>query len=164
MHDRQGVRRYVHLEGLHVPRRSWVRLQRYRGPRRLQGRHPTTRLHASSVTYQRPSVIGATQAPRGNVHCGALCSKLRWREFVRNTDVTYTTATQSRTCMWRRTVVVKTLADPNASTVNLSAVTRTSIQELNALPQHCDGGPDRRTYAEEFRVFEVVGKVTYIAH
>ena len=59
---------------------------------------------------------------------------------------------------------VKTLADPDASTVNLLSVSRTSIRDLNALPEHCDGGPDRRTYAEEFRVFEVVGKVTYIAH
>ena len=59
---------------------------------------------------------------------------------------------------------VKTLADPDASTVNLTSVTRTSIRDLNALPQHCDGGPDRRIYDEEYRVFEVIGKVTYIAH
>jgi hypothetical protein len=59
---------------------------------------------------------------------------------------------------------VKTLADPDASTVNLVSVTRSSIRDLNALPPHCDGGPDRRTYAEEFRVFDVVGRVTYIAH
>jgi hypothetical protein len=44
--------------------------------------------------------------------------------------------------------------------MNLSAVTRTSIRDLNALPQHCGEGPDRRTYAEEFRVFEVIGKGT----
>ena len=48
--------------------------------------------------------------------------------------------------------------------MNLSSVTQMSIRALNALPQHCGGGPDRRTYAEEFRVFEVVGGVTYIAH
>jgi hypothetical protein len=59
---------------------------------------------------------------------------------------------------------VKTLADPDAASVNLSAVTRTSIRDLNALPEHCDGGPDRRTYPEEFRVFEIAGTVTYIAH
>jgi hypothetical protein len=39
-----------------------------------------------------------------------------------------------------------------------------SIRDLNTLPSHCDGGPDRRTYAEEFRVFEVSGRVIYIAH
>jgi hypothetical protein len=59
---------------------------------------------------------------------------------------------------------VKTLADPDAATVNLSSVTRISIRDLNALPQHCSGLPERRAFAEEFRVYEVVGKVTYIAH
>jgi hypothetical protein len=46
----------------------------------------------------------------------------------------------------------------------LSAVTSISIRDLNALPSQCEAGPDRRIYAEEFRVFEVVGRVTYIAH
>ena len=59
---------------------------------------------------------------------------------------------------------VKTLADQDASLVNPSAVTPISIRDLNALPSHCDGGPDRRVYPEEFRVFEVSGRVTYIAH
>jgi hypothetical protein len=35
---------------------------------------------------------------------------------------------------------------------------------LNGNLSHCDGGPDRRVYAEEFRVFEVLGRVTYIRH
>lgn len=48
--------------------------------------------------------------------------------------------------------------------VNPLAVTPTSIRDLNALPSHCDGGPDRRVYPEEFRVFEVSGRVTYLAH
>ena len=59
---------------------------------------------------------------------------------------------------------VKTLADRDASLVNPSAVTPISIRDLNALPSHCEAGPDRRIYAEEFRVFEVAGRVTYIAH
>jgi hypothetical protein len=58
---------------------------------------------------------------------------------------------------------VKTLADPDASLVTIASVTPISIRDLNALPQHC-GGPDRRVYAEEFRVFEVTGRVTYVAH
>ena len=58
---------------------------------------------------------------------------------------------------------VKTLGDPDAASVTLSSVTRTTVRDLNALPQHCEGGPDRRAYPEEFRVFEVVGRVTYIA-
>ena len=59
---------------------------------------------------------------------------------------------------------VKTLADADASRVNPSSVTPMSISELNALPSHCEAGPDRRVFAEEFRVFEVVGRVTYVAH
>src|SRR5262245_19733933 len=59
---------------------------------------------------------------------------------------------------------VKTLADQDASTVELSAVTPLSIHDLNALPSHCDGGPDRRTFPEEFRVYEIVGRVIYAAH
>jgi hypothetical protein len=59
---------------------------------------------------------------------------------------------------------VKTLADADAMTVDLSSVTRTTIRDLNARPEHCGGGPDRRTYPEEFKVFEVIGRVTYIAH
>jgi hypothetical protein len=59
---------------------------------------------------------------------------------------------------------VKTLADPDAATVNLSSVTQVSIRELNELPQHCSGLPQLRAFAEEFRVYEVIGKVTYIAH
>ena len=59
---------------------------------------------------------------------------------------------------------VKTLADQDASLVNPLSVTPISIRDLNALPSHCDGGPDRRVYAEEFRVFEVSGRVIYVAH
>jgi hypothetical protein len=59
---------------------------------------------------------------------------------------------------------VKTLADQDAGTVSLSAVTPISIHDLNALPSHCEGGPDRRTYPEEFRVFEIFGRVIFVAH
>jgi hypothetical protein len=59
---------------------------------------------------------------------------------------------------------VKTLADADASRVSLASVTPLSIRDLNDLPSHCEAGPDRRLYAEEFRVFEVVGRVTYVAH
>jgi len=59
---------------------------------------------------------------------------------------------------------VKTLADQDAGSVALSAVTPMSIHDLNALAPHCDGGPDRRVYAEEFRVFEIIGRVIYVAH
>lgn len=59
---------------------------------------------------------------------------------------------------------VKTLADTDASTVNLTVVTPLSIRDLNGLPSHCEAGADRRIYAEEFRVFEIVGRVIYVAH
>jgi len=59
---------------------------------------------------------------------------------------------------------VKTLADQDASSIALSQVNAISIHDLNALPSHCDGGPDRRTFPEEFRVYEIVGRVIYVAH
>jgi len=59
---------------------------------------------------------------------------------------------------------VKTLADGNARQVNLSEVTRMSIRDLNALPAHCSGLPDRREFAAEYRTFEAVGRVTYVAY
>ncbi len=48
--------------------------------------------------------------------------------------------------------------------IDLSEVTPISIHDLNALPSHCDGGPDRRTFPEEFRVYDIVGRVIYVAH
>lgn len=59
---------------------------------------------------------------------------------------------------------VKTLADGAAPLLNLTQVTRMSVRELNALPVRCGGLPDRREVAEEFRTFETVGRVTYVAY
>ena len=59
---------------------------------------------------------------------------------------------------------VKTLADQDAGGIVLSQVTPIAIHDLNALPSHCEGGPDRRTFPEEFRVYEIVGRVIYVAH
>lgn len=59
---------------------------------------------------------------------------------------------------------VKTLADVDAAKVNTNAATSLSIRDLNAFASHCSGLPDGRTFAEEFRVFEVTGRITYIAH
>jgi hypothetical protein len=59
---------------------------------------------------------------------------------------------------------VKTLADPDAGLVRPAVFTPVTIRQLNNFAAHCDGGPDRRTYPEEFRVFEVVGRITFIAH
>lgn len=57
---------------------------------------------------------------------------------------------------------VKTLSDDQAWTVNLSSAEPTTIKELNGRPAHCEGAGSRRTFGEEFQVFEVVGRVTLI--
>lgn len=59
---------------------------------------------------------------------------------------------------------VKTLADADASRVNVDAVTPISIRDLNGFATHCSGLPENRAFAEEFRLFEVVGRITFVAH
>lgn len=57
---------------------------------------------------------------------------------------------------------VKTLSDPDAGAVNINSVTPISIRELNGFATHCSGLAERRTFAEEFRVFEVTGRITFV--
>jgi hypothetical protein len=59
---------------------------------------------------------------------------------------------------------VKTLSDQDAGNVNVGTVTPISIRELNGFDTHCSGLPERRAFSEEFRVFEVTGRVTFVAH
>jgi hypothetical protein len=59
---------------------------------------------------------------------------------------------------------VKTLSDEDAGTVNVGVATPISIRELNGLATHCTGLPERRAFSEEFRVFEVMGRITFVAH
>jgi hypothetical protein len=59
---------------------------------------------------------------------------------------------------------VKTLADADARRVDVTAATHTTIRALNDFSSHCSGLPDARTFAEEFRVYEVTGRIIYIAH
>ena len=59
---------------------------------------------------------------------------------------------------------VKTLADADASRVNVNTVTPISIRDLNGFATHCSGLPENRAFAEEFRLFEVVGRITFVAH
>jgi hypothetical protein len=59
---------------------------------------------------------------------------------------------------------VKTLADEDANKVDTTIVTPISIRELNGFATHCSDLPERRTFAEEFKVFEVVGRITYASH
>src|SRR5207302_6022049 len=54
---------------------------------------------------------------------------------------------------------VKTLSDADAGRLNLTTVTSTTISALNDFVAHCSGLPDARTFAEEFRVYEVTGVV-----
>ena len=55
---------------------------------------------------------------------------------------------------------VKTLSDSDAASVVPSQVASTTVSALNAAEAHCDGAPDRRVFAPEFQVFEIVGRVT----
>lgn len=59
---------------------------------------------------------------------------------------------------------VKTLSDEDARSVNVASVTPISIRELNGFATHCTGLPERRAFAEEFKVFEVTGRITFVAH
>jgi Bacterial Ig-like domain (group 2) len=54
---------------------------------------------------------------------------------------------------------VKTLSDPDAVKVEIDLPVPITIAALNALPPHCAGLPEKRTFLEEFRVFEVTGIV-----
>lgn len=54
---------------------------------------------------------------------------------------------------------VKTLSDDAASQVSLAEATPTTVAALNALPVRCSGLPDTRISPDEFRVYEVTGRV-----
>jgi hypothetical protein len=59
---------------------------------------------------------------------------------------------------------VKTLSDQDASRVSVNSVTPISIRELNSFATHCSALPERRTFTEEFTVFEVTGRISFVAH
>lgn len=59
---------------------------------------------------------------------------------------------------------VKTLSDEDARSVNVAIATPISIRELNGFATHCSDLPERRTFTEEFKVFEVTGRITFVAH
>jgi hypothetical protein len=54
---------------------------------------------------------------------------------------------------------VKTLSDADALRVDFVGVVHTTVAALNGFAAHCSGLPDTRGFAEEFRVYEVVGVV-----
>ena len=57
---------------------------------------------------------------------------------------------------------VKTLSDPSATSVDLLSVQTTTIGALNQLTPHCSSLPSLRTYPEEFKTFEVTGKILVV--
>ena len=59
---------------------------------------------------------------------------------------------------------VKSLRDPQAPQIQFDVPIRTTIKALNALPSHCGLALDHRVHAEEFRVYEVVGRITRVKH
>ena len=57
---------------------------------------------------------------------------------------------------------VKALGDRDAARVAFDAVVPTTISALNDLPSHCGPAGNRRLRVEEFRVYEVVGRITRV--
>ncbi|HYN09559.1 MAG TPA: Ig-like domain-containing protein [Vicinamibacterales bacterium] len=57
---------------------------------------------------------------------------------------------------------VKTLSDSAATSVNVAQVQATTIRALNQQPAHCSGLPSARTFSQEFQVYEVLGRITFV--
>jgi hypothetical protein len=88
------------------------------------------------------------------------CKRLRERRATHRSERAITIP---RTRLWDRAVVCEDSLRCRCEQGHLSTVTPISIYELNAFATHCGDLPERRTFAEEFRVFEVVGRITYAA-
>lgn len=58
---------------------------------------------------------------------------------------------------------MKTLSDADAVRVDTTRITATTIAAMNALPAHCSSLPEARTFPEEFQVYELTGRVTFVA-
>lgn len=56
---------------------------------------------------------------------------------------------------------IKTLSDPEVAAVDLTPIP-TTIGALNARTARCSALPDRRIGPDEFRTFEVIGRVTLV--
>jgi hypothetical protein len=57
---------------------------------------------------------------------------------------------------------VKSLRDRDASRIQLETVIQTTVTALNALRSQCGPATDHRVREEEFRVYEVVGRVARV--
>lgn len=59
---------------------------------------------------------------------------------------------------------VKSLRDGQAAQIQFDAPVSTTIRALNSLPSHCGLASDHRVRPEEFRVYQVVGRITRVKH
>jgi hypothetical protein len=57
---------------------------------------------------------------------------------------------------------VKALRDRDASRIALDTVIPTTVTALNELPSHCGPAGNRRRSEQEFRVYQVVGRITRV--
>jgi hypothetical protein len=58
--------------------------------------------------------------------------------------------------------VVKSLRDPGAARINFDQPIVTTISALNAIPSRCGPAFNQRVRDEEYRVYEVVGRITRV--
>jgi len=57
---------------------------------------------------------------------------------------------------------VKSLGDRDAAGVRFDTVIKTTVAALNAVPAHCGPAGDHRVRDEEFRVYQVVGRIARV--
>jgi len=57
---------------------------------------------------------------------------------------------------------IKSLTDSDARRIRFDTVTTTTITALNAIPSHCGPGRNHRVHDEEFRVYQVVGRIVRV--
>lgn len=57
---------------------------------------------------------------------------------------------------------IKSLRDSDARRIRFDTVTTTTITALNAVPSHCGPARNHRVHDEEFRVYQVVGRIVRV--
>jgi hypothetical protein len=86
---------------------------------------------------------------------------LRKPGWSRRCAATALVALASVSCALTRSEV-KALRDRDAARVALDTVISTTVTALNDLPSHCGPAGNRRRGVEEFRVYEVVGRIVRV--
>lgn len=59
---------------------------------------------------------------------------------------------------------IKSLRDSDVGRIRFDTVTTTTITALNAIPSHCGPARNHRVHDEEFRVYQVVGRIVRVKH